>query len=173
MTPWKGRTRSGAFAVEFPSSVLTTLDRYCGEAGTVETGGILIGRHSSDLSVALVREATPPPSDSRRGRSWFVRGVRGLREMLRDNWQRKERTFYLGEWHFHPASRVEPSHDDFAQMVQIAQAREYDCREPLLLILGARRQKGRRIFRAFVCNGGGIPLEFHNAEEREAVGGAR
>ncbi len=161
MKPWKGRTEDGTFAVELQASVLGALDRYCRDAGSVETGGILIGRYSEDLTIALVQEATPPPADSKRGNTWFVRGVNGLREMLGKRWQAKERTFYIGEWHFHPASHVEPSTDDFTQMLKISRAREYDCREPLLLILGAERQEGQRIFRVFVCPAKRHTLELH------------
>jgi len=177
MTDWSGRTFDGTFAVQFPATVLRALDRYCREAGSSETGGILIGRHSEDLSVAIVREATPPPSDSRRGRSWFVRGVNGLRDMLGKRWRAKERTHYLGEWHFHPVAHVEPSGDDFAQMVEISHAKEYDCKEPLLLILGAGQHQGRRTFRVFVCPAGGAPSELlarlDAASDSEAAGGSR
>lgn len=159
MRSWKGKTDDGTFAVELPLSVLGALDRYCRDAGSVETGGILIGRYSDDLALAIVREATPPPTDSKGGRSWFVRGVSGLREMLGKRWRAKERTFYIGEWHFHPANHVEPSGDDFAQMIEISRAREYDCKDPLLLILGASKAEGERIFRAFVCSAAVTPLE--------------
>lgn len=159
MTAWSGRTVDGAFAVQFRATVLRELDRHCREAGSSETGGILIGRYSEDLSMAIVREATPPPPDSRRGHSWFVRGVNGLRDILGKRWRAKERTHYLGEWHFHPVAHVEPSGDDFAQMFEISHAKEYDCKEPLLLILGAGQRQGQRTFRAFVCPAGGTPSE--------------
>lgn len=165
MKTWKGRTEDGTFAVELQASVLGALDRYCCDACSVETGGILIGRYSDDLAVAIVREATPPPTDSKRGRSWFVRGVSGLRQMLGNRWQAKERTFYVGEWHFHPANHVEPSANDFAQMIEIGRAREYDCKEPLLLILCASKHEGQRIFRAFVCQAEGALMEFHEGPE--------
>lgn len=165
MKTWRGRTKDGTFAMELPSAVIGALERYCRDAGSVETGGILIGRYSDDLALASVREATAPPTDSKRGHSWFVRGVSGLREMLGKRWRAKERTFYIGEWHFHPASQVEPSGDDFAQMLEISKAREYDCKEPLLLILGAGKHEGHRIFRAFVCPAEEEPLELHGAVE--------
>ena len=168
MKTWRGRTNDGTFALELHASVLETLDRYCHEAGAAETGGVLIGRYSDDLALAIVREATPPPTDSKRGRSWFVRGVSGLSEMLGERWRAKERTFYIGEWHFHPASHVEPSGDDFAQMIQISRAREYDCKEPLLLILGASKHEGHRIFRAFICQAEDAPMELHGAAEGAA-----
>ncbi len=159
MTTWKGQTVDRAFAAEFQASVLSALDRYCSDAGSWETGGILVGCYSDDLSLAIVREATPPPSDSRRGRSWFVRGVNGLRDALSKRWRAQERTYYLGEWHFHPVEQVQPSGDDFAQMLEISQARNYDCKEPLLLILGAGQRQQQRTFRAFVCPASGDPME--------------
>lgn len=165
MKTWKGRTEDGTFAVELQVSVLWALDRYCHNAGHVETGGILVGLYSDDFTLAIVREATPPPTDSERGRSWFVRGVSGLRELLGKRWGARERTFYIGEWHFHPADFVEPSGDDFAQMLEISRAREYDCKEPLLLILGASKDEGQRLFRAFVCPAEDEPLEFRRTEE--------
>lgn len=168
MKSWKGRTEHGKFAVELPDTVLSSLDRYCRAAGSVETGGILIGHYSDDLAVAIVREATPPPADSKWGRALFVRGVSGLRKLLGERWQAKDRTFYVGEWHFHPASHVEPSGDDFSQMLEISRARQYDCREPLLLILGAGECEGGRIFRVFVCPATGGPMELHCEEARGA-----
>jgi integrative and conjugative element protein (TIGR02256 family) len=165
MKPWKGRTEDGAFAVELQPSVLAAVDQYCCDAGPKETGGILIGRYSDDLALAIVREATPPPTDSKRSHSWFLRGVLGLREMLDKRWRAKERTFYVGEWHFHPASQIEPSGEDIAQMNRISRAREYDCKEPLLIILGASRNEGQRSFRAFVCPAAeNAPLELRRVE---------
>jgi integrative and conjugative element protein (TIGR02256 family) len=159
VTIWKGKTEDGTFAVEFQASVLSALDQYCRDAKSSETGGILIGRYSEDLSLAIVREATPPPMDSRRGRAWFVRGIHGLRDMLSKRWRAAERTYYVGEWHFHPASHIEPSNDDFEQMLKISRSKKYECKEPLLLILGAGEVEGQRIFRAYVCPVNESPLE--------------
>jgi integrative and conjugative element protein (TIGR02256 family) len=160
---WKGTTEDGRFSAEFEAHVLGALDYYCRKAGSSETGGILVGRYSDDLSLAIVREATPPPSDSKRGRSWFVRGVSGLRDMLTMRWRATERSFYVGEWHFHPVDQVDPSRDDFSQMVEISHDRNYACKEPLLLILGAAGRDGHRVFRAFVCPADGGPIELHRS----------
>lgn len=167
MKTWKGRTDDGAFAVDLQASVLGALDRYCRDSGSVETGGILIGRYSDDFTLAIVQEATSAPTDSKRGHSWFVRGVSGLREMLGKRWSARLRTYYVGEWHFHPANHVEPSGDDFAQMIEISRAREYECKEPLLVILGATKHEGQRIFRVFVCPAEKTPMELRRAEERQ------
>ena len=165
MMAWRGKTVDGKFAAEIQASVLKELDRQCREAGSSETGGILVGRYSDDLSLAIVREATPPPTDSRKARFWFVRGVHGLRDLLRERWRADERTFYIGEWHLHPVNYVEPSGDDFLQMLQIKRAKEYDCKEPLLLILGAGECKGQRMLRLFVFPSNEAPLELHGTFE--------
>ena len=159
MKDWIGKTVDGTFAVQFQAPLLHALDRLCDEAGASETGGILIGRYSDDLSLAIVREATAPPSDSRRGRSWFVRGVNGLRELLGKKWRAKERIHYVGEWHFHPVGCVEPSGDDYKQMREISLSKQYDCKEPLLLIFGTGREQEQRSFRAFVGAANSMPLE--------------
>ena len=39
--------------------------------------------------------------------------------MLQARWRAKERTFYIGEWHFHPVNHVEPSSEDFGQIIKI------------------------------------------------------
>jgi len=173
MKPWKGQTADGTFAVEFHASVLNTLDRHCHQAQSSETGGILVGRYSDDLSLAIVLEATPPPPDSRRGYSWFVRGVNGLRDTLGERWRAEERTYYVGEWHFHPVDHVEPSGDDFSQMREISRAKDYDCREPLLLIVGVGKTEGQRPFRAFVCPADGMPLELKAAVCESTTDGPR
>jgi integrative and conjugative element protein (TIGR02256 family) len=159
VTPWEGKTPDGEYGLRLETPVLRDLDRMCGESGWTETGGVLIGRYSADRTLAIVGEATPPPADSRRGRSWFHRGVTGLRETLARRWRSPERTHYLGEWHFHPADVVVPSADDFSQMEQIALSRRYQCREPILLIVGAGEGSAVRPLRAFVCPAAAEPKE--------------
>ena len=159
MTSWLARTADRRFGLQVDVAVLRELDRLCEAAGRSETGGILIGRYSDDCNVAIVLEATPPPIDSQRGRSWFVRGVSGLRELLGRKWRARERAHYLGEWHFHPVGHIQPSSDDFSQMSKIARTSEYDCKEPLLIILGTSRQGDMRALRAYVCPLAGRPLE--------------
>src|SRR5258705_11873651 len=128
------------------------LDEICELSGENETGGILIGKYSEDRSTAIVSLVTSPPSDSSSGHTWFVRGYVGLRELLGRVWRGRERRYYVGEWHYHPATLVEPSRDDIIQMIAIAKSVQYHCREPILLLLGrpdSLRGLGRPL-RAFV-----------------------
>lgn len=150
MNSWSARTTDRSYGLVIEVGALRDLDRMCAVAGDIETGGVLVGRYSTDLTTAIVLEATSPPSDSRQGPSWFNRGVAGLRKMLRQRWRSKERTYYVGEWHFHPAAHVEPSEEDVAQMYRICHDPNYHCSEPVLLILGRLSDGKERAARAFV-----------------------
>ena len=104
------------------------------KAGRQETGGILIGRYSTEGWVADVVEATPKPPRSQAGWNWFQRSASGLAELLKDRWKRD--LHYLGEWHFHPGGVPSPSAPDVRAMQKIARDAAYNCASPILLILG-------------------------------------
>jgi integrative and conjugative element protein (TIGR02256 family) len=106
----------------------------CSKAGANETGGILIGHYSEDGKTAFVFEATARPDDSVAGRTTFQRGTKGLRTILHSRW--KTGQYYVGEWHFHPGGAPEPSSDDFESMKSIAANPNYQCPEPVMIILG-------------------------------------
>jgi integrative and conjugative element protein (TIGR02256 family) len=163
---WTGKAGSGRYRISIRDAALASMDRFCTSSAHLETGGILLGHYADDGVVAVVEEATAPPNDSGRGGSWFRRGVAGLREELARRWRQPKRTFYVGEWHFHPAATIVPSPQDFAQMKDIAASSRYQCREPLLVIVGGEMIAGRRSLRAFVCPVGEPPLEFESAPPR-------
>jgi integrative and conjugative element protein (TIGR02256 family) len=124
------------FAVELAQSRMAELRRHCKRAGLNETGGILAGRYSTDGESAVVTQIGAPPNDSRAGTTWFERGSEGLRAWLRALWRDRTRTYYLGEWHFHPGGAAKPSHHDFEQMRVISTSPAYRCPEPILAIVG-------------------------------------
>jgi integrative and conjugative element protein (TIGR02256 family) len=125
----------GRFGIRLQAAHIASLIAECQKAGSQESGGILIGHYSRDHAMAFVTEVTSAPIDSKRGNTWFDRGVRGLKSKLQLSW-RKASTFYLGEWHFHPGAAPNPSPVDSAQMVEIAISPHYACPEPILLIVG-------------------------------------
>lgn len=170
MSSWKGRSATN-YGLVIGDRVLHHLEQFCSKAGVIETGGILIGRYSDDLTVATVTEATPAPRDSRGGPSWFNRGIVELRETLAVRWRASARTHYLGEWHYHPVPNVVPSSVDFDQMVEISNADRYRCREPLLVILGSAESVTSRPMRAFVCPMGRQPEEFLSIHSSSEQGG--
>lgn len=99
-----------------------------------ETGGILVGHYSDDLTTARVEFVSDEPPDSRAGRTWFVRGKVGLAAMLEQAWD--EGRYYLGEWHSHPGSSATPSGPDLSSITKLARDRALVCRRPILVIIG-------------------------------------
>lgn len=122
------------YTVTLCSLSLQQIVAECINAGLNETGGILIGHYSEDGSTAIVFEATARPADSLANRTTFQRGSKGLRSLLQNRW--KAGKYYVGEWHFHPRGLPEPSSDDFESMKNIAANLNYQCPEPVMIILG-------------------------------------
>jgi len=81
-----------------------------------------------------VTEATPPPRDSEYEPATFFRGIAGLTKLLERRW--RSRSFYVGEWHFHPFASARPSPRDLAQMRAFAADPRYRCSRPILIVLG-------------------------------------
>lgn len=154
ITPCQG------YALRIAAKAWRQIDRECRSSGVVETGGVLVGHYTKDESTAVVTEALPPPTDSARGRSWFRRGVVGLRGLLAKRWESELRTYYIGEWHYHPANIVEPSEDDLSQMQLIGADRRYRCQVPVMIIAGHTVNCGARPVRAFVFPQASPFLEF-------------
>ena len=150
------RSEDGKFALRLGATQVEVLLEQCRSAGACETGGILAGHYTRNLSVAEVTEVSGPPADSRAGRTWFARGVRGVGEWLGKLWKKKQ--YYLGEWHYHPSAAPDPSGTDIEQMRLIASSPGYRCPEPLMLIVGGDGVRGFR-YRAFVSPRGRVLKE--------------
>jgi integrative and conjugative element protein (TIGR02256 family) len=129
------RSRDGRFGVHLDAGQVDRLLDWCDRSGAVETGGILIGRYTAAHDCALVTGVLGPPPDSRRGPTWFQRGVAGLQAVLDRVWGQR-RDFYVGEWHFHPFAAPLPSRTDYRQMSTIAVTPSWICPEPVLVIVG-------------------------------------
>ncbi len=123
------------FSVEITPTIFAQIKYYSNCANRKETGGILIGKYTDDLSRAIISLVSGPPSDSKSGRTWFIRGINGLRKLL-DKCYKSAGSYYLGEWHFHPFASPSPSTQDIQQMLAIAKDRKYNCPEPIMIILG-------------------------------------
>src|SRR5690349_6378790 len=83
--------------------------RFTRKARATETGGVLVGRYSEAFNCAEVTRVSPPPRDSKADRCSFERGSEGLEAWLLKLWSASARTYYLGEWHFHPYASAEAS----------------------------------------------------------------
>lgn len=134
MLPESMEFGDGCYRVWISSAALATLLSTAGKAGRRETGGILIGRYDADGWTAEVVEATSKPRGSSSGWWSFKRGNAGLAELLQERW--RDGFHYLGEWHFHPGAAATPSETDKRSMRRIASDPAYQCRQPILIIVG-------------------------------------
>lgn len=158
MASYEYASADGKYRAIVPAKVMQSVFALCAGAGSKETGGIFIGFYTDDQSTAIITNATPPPRDSRAGRTWFHRGIAGLRSLLEKYWKNPKRRYYLGEWHFHAAVDVKPSPEDVGQMIRISRERDYNCPEPISLIVGEPRD-GKRSVRMFVFPRGSPAME--------------
>ena len=126
---------SGKFVVKFSKHIVDDMVEFCSSDLANETGGILIGKYSTNSMFAYVKKADVAPSDSEKGNTWFQRGVAGLKQMLNQFWN-QEQLFYIGEWHYHPYSSPAPSGTDKKAMIDIATNDENQCKTPILIIIG-------------------------------------
>lgn len=128
-------TKQGRYGVKLTDQALAQLLELCRTAGRNEVGGILIGAYDEPHTTAVITKVTGPTADSKQGPFWFHRGIKGLKRILDDLWSR-EKSYYLGEWHFHPYSSSSASGTDLTSLKSIAINGQYACPEPILLILG-------------------------------------
>lgn len=135
------------FALKLPEEELSKMMGFCAEAKGKETGGILVGLYTDKLDWAVVTAASKAPPDSQAGPTWFLRGVSGLQQWLKRLW--KSKTFYIGEWHYHPFAAPDPSGVDISEMAKVSNDGGCQCPEPVLVILGGDCAGDLRI-RAFV-----------------------
>ncbi|MCK4624704.1 MAG: Mov34/MPN/PAD-1 family protein [Phycisphaerae bacterium] len=127
-------SKDGRFGLRFSSDVLEQIRIVCCKAGGLETGGILVGRYTEDRRCAEVTRISGLPADSRAGRRWLIRGVKGLLSWLQDLWVR-DREYYLGEWHFHPSGDLASSDTDRSSMRTVMKSQRCQCPEPVLVIV--------------------------------------
>jgi len=127
-----------SFGLQIPRIELNSMYKMC-LASSNETGGVLIGYYSADLSWAKVTKATAPPTGSIRRAFTFVREGKSLTRLLDKYWKKKQ--YYLGEWHFHPNASAEPSSTDRNTMHKLASTASLHCPEPILFIIGGSSSK--------------------------------
>lgn len=126
----------GRFGLILPAAQVSAMRSFAVLAGRTETGGVLVGRYNDAHSCAHVTKISGPPRGSKASATTFERAAGGLARWLGRLWRAKNRSYYLGEWHFHPFASPVASSGDFIQMRDIARSHDYRCPEPLLLIFG-------------------------------------
>jgi integrative and conjugative element protein (TIGR02256 family) len=155
------RSAKAKYALAIPCEKLLKILQFCLVADKLETGGILVGHYSKNHDVAHVSDASGPPKDSKSGTTWFRRGLYGMQKWLLRLW--KDDRFYLGEWHFHPGARPSPSGTDKIQIKEISNSPQYNCPEPVLLIIGGNLPADWEI-EAYVSPRGGSLVRLEHSE---------
>lgn len=122
--------------IELPIEQLELLHSLCDESNPYETGGIIIGKYSDDGSTALISEIINAPDDSIKKKTYFKRGINGLQKKLDSIWGK---SYYLGEWHYHPNSSPAPSRSDIEQMISLSNNIKLHCPEPILIVIGGNK----------------------------------
>ncbi|MDZ5726801.1 Mov34/MPN/PAD-1 family protein [Acetobacterium sp. K1/6] len=122
------------FYVKLEKSVYEKILHYCLISYPKETGGILIGNYSQNLSTANIMQTSEPPQKSIHKRNFFKRSSNGLKSIFDDAW--KNGQYYLGEWHYHPDASAKPSSLDINQMIAFSKDENLKCPEPILMIIG-------------------------------------
>lgn len=110
---------------------------YSDKSNPYETGGILIGNYSQDLTTANILQITPPPKNSILKKNSFYRASNDLEMMLDTAWE--QGCYYLGEWHYHPNFYAIPSMADIKQMIDFSNNQNLKCPEPILVIIGGNK----------------------------------
>lgn len=108
------------------------------EAGTIETGGVLLGYYDFNVSSVVVVDALAAPPDSFASQTAFERGVAGLADAVQEATKRTAGVVgYLGEWHSHPpGSSAQPSRDDYYQLAYVTLGMAEDGLPAISLIVG-------------------------------------
>lgn len=135
MLVYRYRDHESGLEVEFSEDILAFMLAQCTSYGNLETGGILAGYYDDTYKKAVILGSSAAPTDSKHSRTRFYRGVKGLKEWLNKLWK-KEKAFYLGEWHFHPFATSQRSSIDSKQMNAISANQSMNCPEPILFIIG-------------------------------------
>lgn len=152
------------FGVRLERKELVSLLQICREARNIEIGGIIVGEYDQEHKYALVRAISDAPIDSLKNTNWFLRGIKGLQEMLNFFWQ-KEHYYYIGEWHFHPNSSAQVSSVDIEQMQEISLSKDFNCPEPILIIIGGNPDRKWEVsVYVFPCNKDWIKMKSFNLE---------
>ena len=136
MYNFEGWTPDDRYGLRVSNSIMQKMLFFCKEPRGRETGGIIVGYYNRNHDCAIVTDCSGPPEDSKLGANWFFRGMQGLQEWIIQLWRKRQRRYYIGEWHFHPLSNTVPSGDDRAQMAKNAKSANLSCPEPILFIVG-------------------------------------
>ena len=166
MGNYEAWTKDGRYGLRIPSKIIHKMLDSCRKSNDIETGGILVGYYNRSHDCAIVTDCSDAPKDSHRGKHFFYRGVYGLQRWLSSLWNLGQRRYYLGEWHFHPFAKPDPSCIDLEQMRENAENKSYNCPEPIMVLVGGDPSTDCSLC-SFVCGKGFQVFELFTSWEKE------
>ena len=110
------------WSVHINDRAQTRIAEEAAQWGSVETGGVLIGRLSEASRTVHVVDVLDAPKDSSRSRNHFVLGTRGLSRSIDQYCDASGGSLYcLGTWHTHPAGGAPSKTDrDTAKAISVS-----------------------------------------------------
>lgn len=126
------------WAISISEDVVRSIIAARTNAGSCETGGILVGVWDRIRERAYIVGNYPPPPDSVASSTAFVRGEEGVFRTLHTvETHTATNLTYIGEWHTHPAGYSScPSADDGILLRWIGDVLLFSDVPPLMLIAG-------------------------------------
>lgn len=103
-----------------------------------ETGGVILGYIDHKIKTINVVDVLAAPPDSEKKSNGFIRGTKGLQEVLTDVGNRTANIVgYIGEWHSHPPfSSAYPSQTDRELIARLTEMLKLDGQPALMIIIG-------------------------------------
>ena len=131
-------SEDNTWTIFISSVVMKELENMRLEAGTVETGGVLIGGMDKFRNIIYVVGNIPAPDDSIRTPTSYIRGCKGLPKKI-ENVERLTHNSlgYIGEWHSHPGANTEKSNDDDKLHESIKEFTSSNCSPAIMIIVGS------------------------------------
>lgn len=103
-----------------------------------ESGGLLVGKYSTDHKTVIVTKAITPTQETTTPTS-YTRKTDGMEAIWKKLYE--EGLQYVGEWHSHPNGSPQYSTEDLNAMRGIYADEDVTISKPLLLILGVKDGK--------------------------------
>lgn len=130
--------RKSSARLKIGESVLTRLRRFAQtSAGSLEAGGVLIGRRIDGSLDTIVDAITRPVAADRRTRTSFHRSARAHQRLVDDAWTKSGGVLgYVGEWHTHPEPHPTPSSIDMRDWSRRLRDDSVDAVDVYFLIVG-------------------------------------
>ncbi|MEQ3340641.1 Mov34/MPN/PAD-1 family protein [Clostridium butyricum] len=135
---------------------INTIYKFCNKSYPNESGGILIGKYADSLTAEIVT-IVGPSKDSKSWKTRFTRGTKGTNKLLKEYWD--QGLYYLGEWHFHPNGTPFPSDIDANTMKSIANNSNYNCPEPILIIVSGSHNNYHQKSYLYSSNGDNFEMK--------------